>query len=121
MARPCPACQHDHAIGTTCQECPECQALDLTPMAHEIFADLLPGGADAQVALVRHNQNIGRMAACDGSCRLADCRRPYFDRAGLTRHGDGPTRCEPLVTASTELIILPIEDDYPRSAWEVVR
>ena len=120
-ARLCPACHHEHPVPTTCRQCPACRAGDLTDIARDMFADLLPGGADWQAALLRHNHNLGRDAACDGSCGLADCGRPYFDRAGLTRRRDGSTRCEQLVTASTELIILPIEDDYPRSASEVVR
>ena len=119
-ARLCPACHHEHPVPTTCRQRPVCRAGDLTDIARDMFADLVPGGADAYEALVRHKKDLGRTAACDGSCCLADCGRPYFDRAGLTRRRDGSTRCEQLVTASTELIIPPIEDDDPRSASEVV-
>jgi len=78
---------------TTCLQCPVCRAGDLTDLARDIFADLLPGGTDWQAALLRHNHDLGRDAACDGSCGLSDCRRPYFDAGGLTCYrdvADGP-------------------------------
>jgi hypothetical protein len=84
--RRCPACSHEHPVGTTCRGCEECQAHDLTAIATEIFADLLPGGVEWRAALVRHNQNLGFHGRCDGDCHLADCRRPYYDGSGLTRY-----------------------------------
>jgi hypothetical protein len=89
-SRRCPACAHEHPVGTTCRQCEECQALDLTAIATEVFTDLLPGGADWQAALVRHNHNLGQYGRCDGDCRRADCRRPYYDESGLTRYRDTP-------------------------------
>ena len=90
--RRCPACHHEHPVLTTCLTCEECRTHDLTAIATEVFADLLPGGADARAALVQHNHNLGRDARCDGSCGLPGCRRPYFDRAGLTRYRDEEER-----------------------------
>jgi hypothetical protein len=86
LVRTCPTCQHDHAVGTTCRECPGCQTLDLTGVTREVFAGLLPGGGDAQAALARHNENLRLHARCDGGCGVPDCRKPYFDDAGLTRY-----------------------------------
>ena len=86
--RRCPACQHDHAVGTTCRACQECRKGDLVAIAEEVFADLLPGGIGAYEALLQHNHNLGRDRACDGSCGLLHCRRPDFDDAGLTRYRD---------------------------------
>lgn len=38
--RRCPACGHDHAVGTTCLACPTCSRdLDLTDIARQVFAD----------------------------------------------------------------------------------
>jgi len=86
--RRCPACSHEHPVLTTCLGCEECQALDLTAIATEVFADLLPGGVEWRAALVRHNQNLGSYGRCDGDCHLDDCRRPYYDESGLTRYRD---------------------------------
>lgn len=86
--RRCPACSHEHPVLTTCLDCGACQALDLTAVAAEIFADLLPGGIDACEALVAHNRNLRLWASCDGTCGMDGCRRPYFDHAGLTRYRD---------------------------------
>jgi hypothetical protein len=120
-AHTCPACRHEHPAGTTCRQCEACQALDLMPQAEEIFGDLLPGGSDTYGGLLRHNHNLGLYAACDGSCGFADCRRPYFDRAGLTCYRDGSETVEQMLAAPIELLDIPIEDDYPKSAWEVDR
>jgi hypothetical protein len=84
--RTCPVCEHDHAAGTTCRECCECRAKDLVSQAEDIFADLMPGGAEAQAALARHNASLRLHARCDGSCGALDCHEPYFDDAGLTRY-----------------------------------
>ena len=92
-ARLCPACRHEHPAGTTCLQCPVCRAGDLTDLARDIFADLLPGGIDATEALARHDRDLGRHAACDGSCGLPGCRAPCFDAGGLTCYrdvADGP-------------------------------
>lgn len=69
---------------------------DLVAIAEEVFHDLLPGGADWVAALVRHNGDMGIHGACDRSCGLDDCRRPYFDEAGLTRYRDAPEPIEAL-------------------------
>jgi hypothetical protein len=111
--RRCPACAHEHPVLTTCRRCEACQVLDLTAIATEVFADLLPGGVEAHAALVRHDHNLGRYGACDGSCGQVDRRRPYFDEFGLTRHGATSLPQRPA------LLELPVEDDYPASAWEV--
>jgi hypothetical protein len=84
--RTCPACAHEHPVLKTCRRCEACQVLDLTAIATEVFADLLPGGVEWRAALVRHLQNLGLNGRCDGNCPLADCRRPYFDESGLTRY-----------------------------------
>jgi hypothetical protein len=85
QARECSACTHPHALRTTCRQCPECPR-DLTPDPRETFVDLLPGGADAQAALTRHNGSLRLHAACDGACGVPGCGVPYFDEAGLTCH-----------------------------------
>jgi hypothetical protein len=83
------------------------------PQAEEVFSDLMPGGVEAHAALVRHNHNLGRYGACDGSCGQVDRRRPYFDEFGVTRYGATSLPQRPA------LLELPVEDDYPASAWEV--
>jgi hypothetical protein len=82
----CLACFHEHPVGTTCLQCEACRALDLTRIATDIFSDLLPGGAEAIEASLRHNEGVRLHAACDGRCGVAGCREPYIDEAGLTRH-----------------------------------
>ena len=111
--RPCPACEHAHAVGTTCRECPTCRETDLVLVAERAFADLMPGGAVAIEATGCHNHNVGRYGACDGLCGDPDCRRPYLDASGLTRYG--ATALPPAPTP----LVLPVEVDYPASAWEV--
>jgi len=110
--RRCPACRHEHAVGTTCRECEPCQALDRTADAMAAFADLLPGGADAITVLVRHDRALGRDSACDGSCGVPDCRRPDFAKAGLTRYGGRPSAEGGVLPARAETLEMPVEDDY---------
>jgi len=86
QVRECPACTHPHAVGTTCRECPECRSSDPVLQAEATFSDLMPVGAEAQAALARHNASLRLHAMCDGGCGVPDCRKPYFDDAGLTRY-----------------------------------
>jgi hypothetical protein len=83
--RRCPACRHEHPVGTTCRRCPECPS-DLTPIARQVFVDLLADGPEAQASLARHNASLRLYARCDGFCGAPDCHKPYFDDAGLTRY-----------------------------------
>lgn len=92
-ARRCPACQHDHAVGTTCCECERCLGDELSDAEEERFQEprreVSPlGYIEAEKGLFQHNHNLGLNGACDGTCGMGGCRRPYFDRAGLTRYRD---------------------------------
>ena len=111
--RTCPACGHLHPTGTTCRRCPECLRRVLMGAAARIFADLLPEAPAADGAMGGHNHNLGRYGACDGACGNPDCPRPYFDEAGLTRYGATALPTRPA------LLDIPVEIDYPASAWEV--
>jgi len=86
QVRECPACTHPHAVGTTCRECLTCRATDPVLLAEATFGDLLPGGTDAQAALVRHNESLRHRGRCDADCGVPDCRAPYYDQAGLTTY-----------------------------------
>ena len=94
--RPCPACQHEHPVGTTCLDCEHCLRDELTDAEEESHQDLVGdgcffGGFEAHPGLSAHNRNLRLLAACDGTCAMAGCPRPYFDDSGLTRHRGGAT------------------------------
>jgi len=74
--RTCPACKHDHAVGTTCRECPTCLETDPVLMAEQVFADLLPGGSEARAALDRHDHLMRLHGACHATCGMPSCRAP---------------------------------------------
>jgi hypothetical protein len=89
--RTCPACEHERPVGTTSRVCPACSATNLLPHAEDLSHTQIFTGSEEHAALLRHNHNLGRDAACDGDCGLPDCRRPYFDASGLTRYRGEPT------------------------------
>jgi hypothetical protein len=83
--RRCPACQHEHPVGTTCLMCPACQAPDLTAIAEEVFADLLPGGAESVAARARHDERVRLYGRCDMRCGVPFCRGTPVDEDALAR------------------------------------
>ena len=69
--RTCPACHHEHGIGTTCRACETCRTQDLVAIAQEVFAVLLPGGTDAIAAQGRHRRQT---SGCEVDVKaLATC------------------------------------------------
>ena len=108
-----PACEHAHGVGTTCRQCHECRADDLTLQAKAKFGDLLPGGVDTQAALVRHNREMRLRAECDGACGVPECRAPYYDASGLARYRrDGSVSGASVPTPSSKE---PFDRDGPGS------
>ena len=82
--RTCPACLHEHPVPTTCEECPDCQS-ELTSAADAVFADLLPGGAEASAARARHDERVRLHGRCDMRCGVPFCRGTHVDEDALDR------------------------------------
>ena len=64
--RGCPACRHDHAVGTTCLECPGCRSGDLVRAAEEVFGELLTRDAGERGAVGHPGQGAPSETRCEG-------------------------------------------------------
>ena len=64
--RGCPACRHDHPVGTTCLECPGCRSGDLVRAAEEVFGELLPRDAGERGAVGHPGQGAPSETRCEG-------------------------------------------------------